>query len=133
MLAAAPAAAVAANETGDPASAPEVAVNVFAPAGWPRVPVAEVVPLAAVGAATVTLPVAGAVKLTAVPATGLANESVTLTTKACASATPTVPVWPGPETALMLAAAPALAVAANDIGEPVRVPELAVNVCAPAL
>src|SRR3954468_12382468 len=127
MLAAAPAAAVAANETGDPASAPEVAVNVFAPAGWPRVPVAEVVPLAAVGAATVTLPVAGAVKLTAVPATALPKESVTLTTNGWASARPTVPVWPEPETAAMPAASPAVAVAVNETGDPARVPEMAVN------
>src|SRR5947199_10318895 len=79
------------------------------------------------------LPVAGAAKLTATPATGLANESVTLTTKGCANATPTVPVWPDPETAATLVAAPALAVAVNETGDPLRVPEVAVKVCAPAL
>src|SRR5436305_5032880 len=101
MLAPAPAAAVAVKETGDPVRVPELAVKVCAPAVWPSVPVAEVVPSAAVGGAAVTLPVAGAVKLTDVPATGLANESVTLTTKGCASAAPTVAVCPDPETAAM--------------------------------
>src|SRR5436305_8387252 len=132
MLAAAPAVAVVANETGDPVSVPEVAVNVCAPAVWPSVPTAEVVPSAAVGAATVTLPVAGAVKLTAVPETALLKESVTLTTNGCRRERPTVPVWPPPETAAILAAAPALAVAAKEIGDAASVPELAVNVCAPA-
>src|SRR5438270_4548574 len=120
MLAAAPALAVAVNESGDPVRVPELAANVCAPAVCPSVPVAEVVPSAAVGGATVTLPVAGAVKLTAVLATALPKGSVTLTTKGCASATPTAPVWPEPETAAMLAAAPALAVAVNEIGDPVR-------------
>ena len=95
--------------------------------------VAEVVPSAAVSAATVTLPVAGAVKLTAVPETALPNESVTLTTKGCARARPTVPLWVDPETEAMLAAGPAIAVAANDTGEPVSVPDVATNVCAPAV
>jgi hypothetical protein len=71
---------------------PAVAVNACGPAVWPSVPVAEVVPSAAVGAASVTLPVAGAVKVTAVPATPLPNTSVTLTTSGCARACPTVPV-----------------------------------------
>src|SRR4051812_964023 len=132
MLAAAAALAVAANETGEPVRVPEVAVNACAPAAWPRVPVAEVAPSAAVGAASVTLPVAGAAKVTAIPATPLPNESVTLTTNGWTNATPTVPVWPEPETPAMLAAAPAVAVALNETGDPVSVPEVAVNVCAPA-
>src|SRR3954469_4399938 len=126
MLAAEPAAAIAANDTGDPDNVPELAVNTCAPAVWPSVPIAEAVPSEAVGAATVTLPVAGAAKLTATPKTGLANESVTLTTKGWARARPTVPVWPPPETAAMLAAAAAVAVAVNETGDPASVPELAV-------
>src|SRR5437588_168285 len=81
----------------------------------------------------VMLPVAGAAKLTAVPATALPNESATFTTKGCARAAPTVPVWPEPETAAMLAAAPAVAVAVNETGDPASVPEVAVNACAPAV
>src|SRR4051812_19619342 len=107
MLAAAPAAALALNETGDPVKVPEVAVNVCAPAVWPSVPMDEVVPSAAVVAATVTLPVAGAANVTAVPETGFPNRSVTLTRNGCASATPTVPVWPEPERAAMALANPA--------------------------
>src|SRR3954468_21211172 len=133
MFAAAPAMAAAANETGDPMSVPEVAVKVWGPAVWASVPVDEVVPSAAVGAATVTAPVAGALKLTAVPATALPNASVTLTTNGCKRASPTVPLWPEPETPAMLAAAPALAVVAKATGDPVSVPEAAVNVCAPAV
>src|SRR3954469_8593960 len=104
MLAAAPAVAVAANEIGEPVSVPDAAVKVWAPAVWPSVPVAEVVPSAAVGAAAGTLPVAGAAKTTALPATALPNESVTLTTKGCARARATVPVWADPEREAMLAA-----------------------------
>src|SRR5436305_13358317 len=107
MLAAAPAWAVALNETGDPARVPEVAVNVCAPAVCPSVPIAEVVPSAGVVAATVTLPVAGAPKVTAAPETGFPKRSVTLTTNGWASATPTVAVWPDPETASMAVAGPA--------------------------
>jgi hypothetical protein len=128
----APAFAWALNDAA-PATPATEALKVAAPEREGSVPVAEVVPSAAVGAATVTPPVAGAAKLTAAPATGLANESLTLTTKGWTRAAPTVPVWPDPETAAMLAGAPAVAVAANEIGEPVRVPEVAVNVCVPAV
>src|SRR4051812_4680042 len=127
MLAAAPAVAVAANEIGEPVSVPDAAAKGWAPAGWASVPGAEVVRSAAVGAATVMLPVAGAAKRTAVPATALPNESVTLTTKGCARARATVPVWADPEREAMLAAGPAVAVAANDTGEPVSVPDAATN------
>src|SRR5437588_645558 len=92
MVAAAPAVPGAVNENGDPVRVPELAANVCALAVCPRVPVAAAGPSAAVGGAAVTLPVAGAVKLTAVPATALPKESVTLTTNGCASAAPTAPV-----------------------------------------
>src|SRR5437660_1330575 len=82
----------------------------------------------AIEAAAVTLPVMGEAKVTAMPETPLPNESATLTTKGCRSPLPTVPVWPEPETAAMLAAAPAVPVALNAIGDPASVPELAVNV-----
>src|SRR3954462_12190184 len=133
MFAAAPAMAAAANETGDPVSVPEGAVKVWGPAVWASVPVEEVVPSAAVGAATVTAPVAGALKLTAVPATALPNESGTLTINGGARASPTVPVWPEPETAARLAAAPDVAVALKVTGDPVSVLEAAGNACAPAV
>src|SRR5947209_1518656 len=97
MLEAAPAVAVAVKEMGEPARLAEETVNVCAPAVWPSVPRAEVVPSAAVGAAAVTLPVTGAVKVTAVPETGLPKESTTLTTKGDASAAPTVPDCAPPE------------------------------------
>src|SRR4051812_8518877 len=133
MLAAAPALAVALNETGEPVKVPEVAVKVCAPAPWPSVPIAEVVPSAAVGAATVTLPVTGAAKATAVPETGFPNRSVTLTTNGCASAAPTVPVCPEPETAASALANPATTVVLCVVVAAGIVAMVAVTVRAPAV
>src|SRR4051794_8744244 len=133
MLAAAPAVAVALKDTGEPLSVPEAAVNVCAPAVWPSVPVAEVVPSDKVVAATVTLPVAGAAKVAVVPETGFPNRSVTLTTNGCASAAATVPVWPGPETAAMALADPASTVVLCVVVASGTVAMVAVTVRGPAL
>src|SRR6266513_3916022 len=93
---AAPGVAVAVNVTGLPANVPEVAVNVFVPTLAPRVQdVAVATPPSSVVTGTVgstVPPPAVTANVTATPATGLPNSSVTAAAGAVATAVPTVAV-----------------------------------------
>src|SRR5205807_1732313 len=135
IVAAAPAVPVAVKVTGLPASDPDVAVSVFVPAVAPRRPPPPVAtPLVLVvwlPPVTVPLPVAG-VNVTVTPVTGFPFASFTITDGGALTAFPAVADWLVALFAAIVAAPPAVPVAAKVTGLPDKVPELAVNVFAPA-
>jgi hypothetical protein len=102
---------VAEKVTGEPASDPEVAVSVFAPAVMPRVHEVRVaIPDAFVVTADAGRrepPPEATAKVTETPATTLPPESVTRTDGAIATALPAVAVWLLPALTAIVAAEPA--------------------------
>ena len=133
---AAPAVPVAVNVTGLPVSPVAVAVSVLVPAVGLRVhDVSAAMPsapvLTGVVGVTVPLPAAG-VNVTATFATGFPLASFTITEGGGLTAVPAGAEVPPPFAAIV-AAGPAVPVAVNVTGLPDKVPELAVNVFAPAV
>src|SRR4051812_22470155 len=94
-----------------------VAVDALAPATWPRVSVAEALPLASVTDVGGIVPFVAAHETTA-PMTAFWLASMTCTTSGAARAVPTVPVCASPLTRLIAA--------------PIPLAELAWNVTVPA-
>jgi hypothetical protein len=129
--------AVAVNVIGLPASVPEDAVAVLAPAAGPRVSVLKARPaLSVVAVAGVTLPPpAVTVNVMLTPEIGFPPASVTLTTNGLASLCPIVPVcvFPLTETRVVATGDAPLLVAVKVNGLPVREPEDTVTVLTPAV
>ncbi len=129
---------MAVNVTGLPVRPVAVAVTVFVPATVPSVhEVSVAIPLAFVttGVAvtgTMLPPPAVTAKVTATPATGLLSASRTSTDGATATGSPTVSDWVVSEFDVICDAAPAVPVAVNVTGLPVRPVAVAVTVFAPA-
>ena len=67
-------------------------------------------------------------KVTLTPETGFPPPSVTVTAKGLASAELTLPLWLFPEVSAIVVAGPAVALAVNVTGLPVKPVELAVTV-----
>jgi hypothetical protein len=133
---AAPAVPVAVNVTGLPVSVPEVAVRVFEPAVVPSVQLPTVaIPLASVvwlPPVTLPPPVATA-NVTATPATGLLCASCTSTEGGVPTAVPTVADCVVEPLLAIDAAAPAVPVAVNVSGLPMRASAVASRVFVPAV
>src|SRR5205823_6148052 len=135
--AAAPAVPVAVNVTGLPVSDPDVAVSVFDPAVALRVhegraAVRSDLVLTGVVGVTVPLPAAG-VNVTATPPTGFPFASFTITDGVVLTAPPAVSARPLPVALPIFAAAPAVPVAVNVTGLPLKPVEVAVSVFGPAV
>ena len=136
ILAAAPAVPVAVKVTGEPERPLLVAVSVFVPAVVPRVQLPTVAMPAEFVVAEPPLtepPPDATAKVTAIPETGLLFGSVTSTLGLVATAVPAVADWLLPALRAILAAAPAVPVAVNVTGEPVRPLLVAVSVFVPAV
>src|SRR5436853_3764840 len=116
--------------------APELAVNVFAPAVALSVQlptVATPLPLV-VGVPPVTLPLpAAGVNVPATSATGFPFASFTITDGGVLTAVPAVADWLVALFAAIVAAVPAVPVAVNVTGLPLKPVEVAVSVFGPAV
>src|SRR5947207_2142051 len=136
IVAAAPAVPVAVKVTGLPVSDPDVAVRVLLPAVALSVQlptVAMPLPLVVcVPPVTLPLPAAG-VNVTATSATGFPFASFTIADGAELTAVPPVADWLVGLFAALVAAAPAVPVAVNVTGLPLRPVEVAVSVFRPAV
>ena len=134
---AAPAVPVAAKVIGLPVSPLAVAVRLFGPAVGPSVhDVTVAIPFAPVvtGAVGTTVPPPEATaNVTATAATGFPFPSFTMTEGGVATALPAVAVCPFPAFTAIELAAPAVPVAVNVTGLPVRDPAVAVRVLVPAV
>ena len=132
-----PAVADAVNVTGLPPSPVALARSVSVLAAVPSVQeFTAATPLALVvtGTAGSTVPLSPVVaKVTATPATGLANWSCTITDGGVATAVPTAAAWLLPAFNAIWVAAPAAPVAVNVTGLPVRPVEVAVSEFGPAV
>src|SRR5205807_1334479 len=136
MVADGPAVPVAVNVTGLPASDPDVAVNVLAPAVALSVQLpTAATPLALVlWLAPVIVPFPGATaNVTATCATGFPFASFTITDGGVLTAVPAVADWLVGLFAAIAAAAPAVPVAVKVTGLPVSDPDVAVRVLLPAV
>jgi len=136
IVAAVPAVPVAVNVTGLPVSDPELAVKLFEPAVALSVQLPTVAtPLpSVVWLPPVIVPFPGATaNVTATPATGLPFASLTITEGGEPTAVPAGAVWLVGLFAAIVAAAPAVPVAANVTGLPDSEPEVAVSVLLPAV
>jgi hypothetical protein len=129
-----PGAAVAVKACGEPFGTLALALKVFVPATVPSVPVALAWPFAAVVAEVGVIEPSPLVtaKVTVTPETGFPYWSFTCTTKGALSGVQIVVVWPSPDTATSVSAAPAFPVAVNVCGEPLKEPDVAVKVFVPA-
>src|SRR5437764_1159418 len=137
IVAAAPAVPVAVNVTGLPVSDPDVAVSVFDPAVALRVHEVRVaIPsdpvLTGVVGVTVPLPAAG-VNVTATPPTGFPFASSPITGGGDLSPAPAVSDRLVALFAAIVAAVPAVPVAVNVTGLPLKPVEVAVSVFGPAV
>src|SRR5207248_7466695 len=136
IVAAVPAVPVAVNVTGLPVSDPELAVKLFEPAVALSVQLPTVAtPLpSVVWLPPVIVPFPGATaNVTATPATGLPFASLTITEGGEPTAVPAGAVWLVGLFAAIVAAAPAVPVAANVTGLPESDPDVAVSVFRPAV
>src|SRR5512147_434199 len=139
MAVALPAVPVALNVTGLPVRLPELAVTVLVPAVVPRVQLVsvatpEALVLMTAGLAGLSVPPPTVtVNVTGTPDFPLPLASVTLTEGGAATAVPTAALCVVAELARMVVAGPAVPVALNVTGLPVRLPELAVTVLLPAV
>jgi len=136
MVADGPAVPAAVNVTGLPESEPEVAVRVFEPAVALKVQLPTVaMPLPfVVWLPPVIVPFPGATaNVTATPVTGFPFASFTITDGGEPTAVPTVAVWLVGLFAAIVAAVPAVPVALNVTGLPLKPVEVAVSVFGPAV
>lgn len=126
--------AVAAKAIGEPTSPGLAACADCAPIALPSVQLPEATPklLESVVAAAIVPPPATTVHATDVPVTGLPNWSLTRTPSGVVSGVLTVPDWALPPASAMVAAAPAVAVAVNNTGDPVAPVTVAVAFFGPA-
>jgi len=136
IVAAAPAVPVAVKVTGLPVSDPDVAVRVLLPAVALSVQlptVAMPLPLVVcVPPVTLPLPAAG-VNVTATSATGFPFASFTITDGGVLTAVPAAADWLVALFAAIVAAVPAVPVAVNVTGLPLKPVEVAVSVFGPAV
>ena len=136
IVAAVPAVPVAVKVTGLPESDPDVAVRVFEPAVGLNVQLPTVAtPLPfVVRFLPVIVPFPGATaNVTATPVTGFPFASFTITDGGELTAVPAVAVWLVGLFAAIVAAAPAVPVAVNVTGLPLKPVEVAVSVFGPAV
>src|SRR5205823_674716 len=136
IAAAAPAVPVAVNVTGLPVSDPDVAVRVLLPAVARSVQVPAVaMPLPfVVWLPPVIVPFPGATaNVTATPVTGFPFASFTITDGGVLTAVPAVADWLVGLFAAIVAAVPAVPVAVNVTGLPLKPVEVAVSVFGPAV
>ena len=136
IVAAAPAVPVAVKVTGLPVSDPDVAVRVLLPAVALSVQLPTVaMPLPfVVWLPPVIVPFPGATaNVTATPVTGFPFASFTITDGGEPTAVPTVAVWLVGLFAAIVAAVPAVPVAVNVTGLPLKPVEVAVSVFGPAV
>src|SRR5207302_453356 len=137
IVVAAPAVPVAVNVTGLPVSDPDVAVSVFDPAvalsvHEVRVAIPSDPVLTGVVGVTVPLPAAG-VNVTATPPTGFPFASFTITDGGVPPPLPSAPVRFAALFPAIVVAAPAVPVALNVTGLPLKPVEVAVSVFGPAV
>src|SRR2546425_109080 len=134
---AAPVVPVAVNVTGLPVRPVDVAVSVFGPAVGPRVHDVTVamplVPVVTAVVGTTVPPPEATAKVTAPPLTGLPLASCTITEGSTATAVPAVADWLFPALRAICVAVPAVPVAVNVTGLPVRPVDVAVRVFGPAV
>jgi hypothetical protein len=130
--------AVVVKVRGLPVRLPELAVTVFTPAAAPSLRIVAACPCAFVTtwvALKLPPPPLNA-NVTVTPATGCPLALLTCNVRGVGNGWLTVPIWLFPLTMTSLAAvgaAAAVAVAPNEIGLPLSVPEVAVTVLAPAV